>query len=155
MDEARFVSQCTAWAPGLMRIALSILRTEADAQDALQQALMKAWAARDKARPGCEQAWLTRILVNECRSIQRQRMRVTPMADLPPRPAPTPAHDLRAAMDALPDHLRLPILLKYMQGMSEREAAQALGIPVTALKGRLYRARRALESILKEEVELE
>lgn len=155
MDETKFISLCRAWAPGMLRIALSTLRQEQDAQDALQQALMKAWAAREKARPGLEQAWMTRILINECRNIQRSRRRVTPVAQVPERPAPESPPDLRTAMDALPDSLRLPILLKYMQGMSEQEAARALGIPVTALKGRLYRARRMLEKILKEEVELE
>lgn len=46
-------------------------------------------------------------------------------------------------------------MLKYMEGMSEVEAAQALGVSRPVLKGRLYRARRALEKALKEEVELE
>ena len=86
MNEAAFVALCQASMPGLYRISLSILRARQDAQDAVQQALMKAWIARDKARPGSERAWLTRIVINECRSIQRQRMRVTPMENLPQPP---------------------------------------------------------------------
>ena len=58
-------------------------------------------------------------------------------------------------MDALPDVWRLPLLLKYMEGMTEKEAARALNITQGVLKGRLYRARKALAKRLQEEVELE
>ena len=61
--------------------------------------------------------------------------------------------ELRRAIDGLPERLRLPLLLKYMEGYSEKEAAAALGITLPALKGRLLRARRQLAKELKEEVE--
>lgn len=155
MNEADFIALCQAMTESLYRISMSILRRHQDAQDAVQQALMKAWAARDRVRPGCERAWLTRIAINECRSLQRQRRRVVPVEHLPEttwQPADTA---LRDAVDALPDGLRLAILLKYMEGMTEKEAAQAMGITQQALKGRLHRGRKALERLLKEEVELE
>lgn len=154
MNEAAFTSLCQAQMPGLYRISLAILRRHADAQDAVQQALMKAWTARETVRPGSERAWLTRIVINECRNIQRQRARMVPVEHLP-EPAYTPPDTaLREAIDALPERWRLPILLKYMEGMTEAEAARALGIGQTALKGRLHRARKALEKALREEVEL-
>ncbi|MBQ8555435.1 MAG: RNA polymerase sigma factor [Clostridia bacterium] len=154
MNEAAFTALCKAYMDGLYRISLSILHAHQDAQDAVQQALLKAWTARAKARPGCERAWLTRIVINECRSIQRQRLRVFPVETLPERPCHLPDSTLRDATDALPELLRLPLLLKYMEGMSEKEAAQALGVTVTVLKGRLFRARKALGKLLNEEVEL-
>lgn len=154
MNEAAFTALCRAHMDGLYRVSRSILHAPEDAQDAVQNTLLKAWAARDRVRPGCERAWLIRIAINECRSIQRQRMRVMPVENLPEQPCNLPDTTLRDAVAVLPETLRLPILLKYMEGMSEKEAAQALGITQTVLKGRLFRARRALERQLNEEVEL-
>lgn len=155
MNEAAFTALCKAHMEGLYRISLSILHAHQDAQDAVQQALLKAWAARARLRPGFERAYLTRIVINECRNIQRQRMRVIPVEKFPEEACNPPDTSLRDAVDALPELLRLPLLLKYMEGMSEKEAAHALGITVVTLKGRLFRARKALEKLLKEEVELE
>lgn len=154
MNEAAFISLCQMHMPGLYRISLAILRSHADAQDAVQQGLMKAWTARASVRPGSERAWLTRIVINECRNIQRQRARMVPVDVLPEPPYTPPDTALKEAIDALPERWRLPLLLKYMEGMSEKEAAGVLGISQTALKGRLHRARKALEKTLNEEVEL-
>ena len=154
IDDAVFIEASREATPSLYRISISILKSRQDAQDAVQQGLLRAWAARGKARPGQERAWLTQIVVHECRNIQRYRMRVTPVERMeevawePPDPA------LRDAVEMLPEKLRLPLLMKYMEGMTEAEVAQALRISVSAVKGRLFRARRALEKQLCEEVEL-
>lgn len=157
IDEAQFTALCETLPPTLRRIALGILRSEADADDAVQQALLNAWRARQKAEPRNLRAWITRITVNECRNIQRARMRVTPVET--PRDEnesyEPPDIALRDAIAALPDMLRLPLLIKYMEGYSERETAQALRLPVTTVKNRLYRARKALAKALEEEVILE
>jgi DNA-directed RNA polymerase specialized sigma24 family protein len=55
----------------------------------------------------------------------------------------------------LSDLLRLPLLLKYIEGCSEKEAAQAIGIPVTTFKNRLHRARTELRKALDREVMFE
>ena len=157
IDEALFTEACETLLPILRRVALSVLRSDADAQDAVQQALLNAWNARKKAEPRDMKAWLTRITVNECRNIQRKRRRIVPMAE--PRgeetPYTPPDPDLKEAISSLPDVLRLPLLLKYMEGFSEREVSQALRIPVSTGKNRLYRARNALRQALSEEVILE
>lgn len=140
--------------PGLYRLAQSILHNTADAQDAVQQAAVNAWLARERIRSGGERAYLARVVINECRNIQRHRMRVLPVAQLPDRASEPEDTGLAEAVAALPEALRLPLLLKYMEGYSERETADALGISVPTLKGRLYRARRRLARELKEEVEL-
>lgn len=156
MDKLAFEALVRQNGESFYRISVSILRNAADAEDAVQQALMKGWASRSKMHPGKERAWLTRIVINECRNIQRQRMRLIPMEILPKEtPAPAQDGEVRKAVLMLPENLRLPLLLKYMEGMTEEEAAKALRISKTALKGRLFRARKALEKQLKEEVELE
>ena len=142
--------------PALYKIALGILRQDADARDAVQQALLKGWEKKENAREGMFRWYLTRILINECRNIQRHRMRVFPM-DTPPAPADTPPdyRELYAAIHQLPEDLRLPLLVKYLQGASEKEGALALGIPVTTFKSRLHRARNLLRKTLEREVTFE
>lgn len=76
MNKAAYEALCQDRMKGLYRIALSILRNPADAQDAVQQAFLNAWVHRETAYPGRETGWITRILINECRNIHRHRMRV-------------------------------------------------------------------------------
>ena len=142
--------------PALYKIAMGILRSDADARDAVQQALLKGWEKKENAREGKFRWYLYRILVNECRNIQRQRMRVFP-ADMPPAVAQMPPdyRDLYDAIYQLPEDMRLPLLLKYIEGCSEKEGAACLGIPVTTFKNRLHRARKQLRKILDREVMFE
>ena len=140
----------------LYKIAMGMLRQEADARDAVQQALLKGWEKKEAAREGMFRWYLTRILLNECHNIQRQRMRVFPVETPPAVESENPDYtDLYAAIHALPEDLRLPVLVKYLQGASEKEGAMALGIPVTTFKNRLHRARKALRKMLDQEVMFE
>ncbi len=155
MDEAAYIALCEEHLPSFYRIACSIVGNPQDAEDAVQQALLNAWRARDKARPGAERAWVMRILINECYSLLRRRKRLIPTAALPLPPSPAEADTaLQDAIRSLPEILRTPVLLKYMEGMSEKEAAAALGLPVSTVKNRLYRARKQLQTLLNEEVGL-
>lgn len=141
----------------LYRLAWSILRADADAQDAVQTALMRTWEKRAGIRPETLRAYMTRTLINECRNIQRSRHRIVPVEELPPIPAEQP-QDMREvyeAIAALPEMLRLPLYLKYLEDMSEKEAARALRIPVSTFKSRLHRARKQLRLVLEREVTLE
>lgn len=153
VEDGRFTEETKTILPTLYRICMSMLGSEADAQDAVQQALMKAWEKRASVRPDRFRAWLTRISINECRNIQRHRMRVEP-ADMGKEISPyiPPDVELAEAVQSLPDNLRIPLLLKYMEAWTEKEIAAALRLPQTTVKNRLYRARRALEKTLTEEV---
>lgn len=153
MDESTYIALCQQHLPAFYRMALSITGTRPDAEDAVQQTLLKGWQHRQKARAGLERAWLMRILVNECYTLLRQRSRAIPMEDLPLQPHDAPGiSPLQEAIRALPEHLRTPVLLKYMEGMSEKEVAEALRLPVSSVKNRLFRARKLLRKELNEEV---
>lgn len=154
MDREAFEALYMQALPSLYRVAMSILRHQADAQDALQEAAARAWAHAEQIRPDSGKAYLMRAVINECRNIQRRRQRVTPVEPtlLPEQAAPARENDLAEALAQLPEKLRLPLLLKYMEGCSEREAARALGVTTAAVKSRLLRGRRALAAILKEEL---
>lgn len=149
VDDETFTRESSAMLPSLYRVCQSILRAHSDAQDAVQQALLKAWTHRNRAKPESFRAWLMKIAINESRNVQRSRMRIVPVETLPEE-AEQISEDwaLREAMAALPEKLRTPLLLKYMEGYSEREIASALSIPVTTVKNRLFRARNALRNAL-------
>lgn len=155
MDEATYIAVCETHMASLFRVACSIVGSRQDAEDALQQTLLNAWRHRETARPGSERAWMMRILVNECRSLLRRRKKALPMEELPcaevPRQTDT---DLQSAIRALPESLRTPLLLKYMEGLTEKEVAAAMHLPVSSVKNRLFRARKALKKHLTEEVGL-
>ena len=82
-------------------------------------------------------------------------MRVTPRADLDGKDPERADNELYRAVSALPEKYRLPLLLRYMEGYSEKEAAEALKISTGALKSRLFRARNQLRNMIIEEREKE
>ncbi len=151
MDEASFTRETLALAPALYRICMSILHCDADAQDAVQQCLLKAWVHRENAHQERFRAYVAKIAVNECYNIRRYRKRVCPVEEIwDAREAEPPDMDIRDAVAALHEKLRVPLLLKYRENFSEKEIAQALGIPVSTIKSRLYRARRTLQKALRD-----
>lgn len=152
-----YVKTTEAALNGLYKLAVSILRHGPDAQDAVQQALLKTWERRASIREDSFRAYLTRVVINECRNIQRHRMRVAPqeLPTLAAPEAPEEHRELYEAISALPERYQLPIMLKYLNGLSEKEAASTLKIPVTAFKSRLHRARKALKEQLSREVVFE
>ena len=139
--------------PGLYRLAQSILHHREDAMDAIQQAIEKAWKVSGRIRAGEEKAYISRIVINECRNIQRHMMRVTPRADLAGKEPEKADNDLFRAISGLPEKYRLPLLLRYMEGYSEKETAETLKISVAALKSRVFRARNQLKDMIIEESE--
>ena len=155
-DRAEYERVAQEALPCLYKIAVSILRSDADARDAVQQALLKGWEKKENAQPGKFSRYLTRILVNECRNIQRHRMRVFPVEAPPARADLDPDYrELYAAIDSLEEKLKLPLLMKYLQGFSEKDGAKALGVTVGTFKSRLHRARKALRAKLNGEVTFE
>ena len=149
----QFTQAAEELSPTLYRVCVSILHHAQDAQDAAQETLVKAWAKRHTLRADTMRAYLVRIAINECRNIQRHRMRQTPVEHLPEQGAPSGGHDLdlRRQIDALPETLRLPILLYYMEGWNDRMIASALGVTAVAVRSRLSRARKRMKHMLEQE----
>ena len=151
IGKQQFTQEAMALLPALTRIALGILRNGADAQDAVQQSLLKAWEKRDQAREDSFRGWLTRIVINQCRDMLRGKKKWVPMETLPDRPVEERDYDppdpvLAGALAGLKESLRVPLLLRYMEGYSNQEIAGILNLPATLVKNRLFRARRALQN---------
>lgn len=141
----------------LFRTALAIVGNETDARDATQQAFIASWSRMSGLRDLDRfDAWLGRILINECRMQLRHRRRVreVSVANVADSPFPTtsPAADspdFDDAFDRLSVDQRALLVLHHMHGYGVREIAAWLGIPSGTVKWRLSRARSALRRELE------
>jgi RNA polymerase sigma-70 factor (ECF subfamily) len=145
-----------------LAIAVHLVGDRADAEDAVQEALLRAYRHlgryREQDRFG---AWLTRILVNQCRTARARARRPLPdhldWADAE-RVAAHPADDvppdaerreaLARALGRLPDDQREAVVLRYADELSFAEMAAATGATPAALKMRVQRACRRLRALL-------
>lgn len=142
------------------RTAYLLVRDPVDAEEAVQEAFLRAWRFRDALPSGDGfQPWLYRVLVNTCYSQLRRdiprRDRTTDDGDLDQiataGPLPEDAATGRTVADAvvaaladLPDALRVPAVLRYWTGLSEKEIAVAIRRRPGTVKSRLHEARRRL-----------
>ncbi len=150
MDAREFTDRVVACEEKLFRIAYLTLGGYARCEDAVQEALAKAWAGRNALRnPAYFETWLVRVLINECRNLQR---RSRPAAELPENyaPAEPPDPGLRDALGALGEKYRTPLLLRYVAGYSVAETAKILRVTAGVVKWRLEHAKRELRKTLSE-----
>ena len=156
-DEQSFAALVPPLTPAVLRVAAALVGM-ADAEDAAQEAVLRAWQAWPTLRdPQSLRPWLLRITVNVCRSWLRSRFgthrRMTePLPDvdpgipdmLPETSLGTSGHvaelDLRQALAELPDDLRLIVTLRYFGGMDSTEIGHALDMPASSVRTRLRRA---------------
>lgn len=151
MHKEDFTTHMLACGDALWRVARAILPREEDCRDALQETALRAWAARDSLRDeALFSTWATRILINVCRSQLRRQRRIV-LTDEVPEPAAQTVPPVWQAVSALPESLRLPVVLHYVDGYSIEETAAILRVPRSTVRGRLARARRALRLELDEE----
>ncbi len=137
-------------------IAANILGNRADAEDAVQEAMLKAYRGAARFRGGASvSTWLYRILLNTCYDLLRQSRRRAegPMPDsLAAAPAGSRDHPLRLsiekALSGLEPRERAAFLLCEVEGFSHREAGEILDVGEGASRALLFRARRHLQKAL-------
>lgn len=152
----------------LFRMSVAILRSEANARDAVQEACVHAWSYLPRLRDqGRFDAWLSQIVVNACRSQlrheRRVRVREIDVAAMPADeadPALEVVNDaesiaeveaIRRAFDRLDPATRSLLALHYVEEQPLAEIAAAMGAPVGTIKWRLSNARKALDRALEVE----
>lgn len=132
----------------LFRLARQALRSDEEAADAVQSAFLKAWQRLAHLRdPAAFPHWLTRILINETRTVLRRRHPEWLSLDtLPELPAAENLSDgeLRLWIRELPGPQRLALILRYVYGYGPDEIGAMLGTPSGTIRSRLHRAVRAL-----------
>lgn len=154
MTHEVFAGRIVAMQERLYRVSASILRQEADREDAVQSCIEKAWVKLPTLKDETlMEHWITRILINECYAILRRQKRFVPVEQIPDSPAPPDADpDLYRFFTSLPDKLRIPMTLHYVEGMDLKEISSILRMPVSTIKTRLHRGRnRMREELTKSE----
>lgn len=160
-DLAAYAELVNRYRVGLQRYALHLLGNREDAEEALQDSLVRAHRAiRDCRQPALFRAWLTRILVNRCRTrLARGGLSLTegngangldgisvePLVD-----QRAWREEIRRALALLSDDLREAFLLRHVEEFSYDEMAELTGASVSALKMRVSRACEQLRRELQE-----
>ena len=158
LDRTEFVERVEGCQARLYRVALAALGS-ADAEDAVQEALIAAWRALGSLRDErLFETWLMRILINRCRGELRARARrATPVPDEAlragmPRGVPEPPDPgLYRALAQLDVKYRLPLMLSCAEGYSTDEIAAMLRLPGGAVKWRIHQGRVKLRELLEKE----
>lgn len=148
MDRDFFAASVQDMERSLYCVARSYLRSEADCEDALQTALLRAWEKRHTLRqPQYFRTWLTRILINTCKETLRRQKRETPAAVFPEAAAPQGADiALWDALRVLDEKYRIVIILYYRDGYDICDIARILRTTQGTVKSRLSRARQQLKA---------
>jgi RNA polymerase sigma-70 factor, ECF subfamily len=157
----RFLRLANAELDRAYRLAGMILGDRIEAEDATQDALLRAWRSAASLRdPNGFQAWFDRILVNICRDRLRRRRRIVfspldldgPQADRPDQADPFRAlldrdQVVRAMAGLNPDE-RLVVVLHYWADLTLDGVAERLGWPVGTVKSRLHHALNEIRRVL-------
>jgi RNA polymerase sigma-70 factor (ECF subfamily) len=171
-DQADFERDAMQYAPQLYSAAIRMTRNRADAEDVVQETFLKAYRSYHSYTEGTNlKAWLYRILTNTYINTYRKRQRrptETELGELQDlylykrlgeaSGASQSAEsdmldafvdtDITEALDALPETFRLPVVYADVEGLSYKEIAEALDIPIGTVMSRLHRGRKALQKKL-------
>lgn len=144
----------------LYTVAFRLTGNRDDAQDLVQEALLKVRRGLERYEPGSLEGWLARIVTNVFLDDMRRRKR-RPSSTLPENPdlvlPPSPAADevshelpadLQAALASIPEDFRVPVVLCDVADQSYEQIAAAVGVPVGTVRSRIHRGRRLLRSTL-------
>lgn len=154
MDQEEFTQQTEAVKVRLYRAAYLYLGSEADALEAVDEAVYQALRSLKKLRRAeFFETWITRILINECHRELRRRKRLAGEEALPDAAGPDQydALPLREAVGKLPEELRQVVVLRFFAGYTQAETAAALEIPQGTAATRQRRALALLRLELGEE----
>ncbi|MBQ7060082.1 MAG: sigma-70 family RNA polymerase sigma factor [Firmicutes bacterium] len=139
----------------LYATARTILLNDQDCQDAVQETIVKAFTnLRQLKKDRYARTWLVRILINECYDVLRRGQKIISLeasreAQERPSPVPEDYSDLYRAVEDLPEDLRIPVVLYYIDDFSVREIAGMMDISEGAVQKRLARARGKLRVALE------
>jgi RNA polymerase sigma-70 factor (ECF subfamily) len=169
---ARFEREALPMLDGFYRHAMKLTHDHADAEDLLQETAAKAFAGFDRFRDGTNLGgWLYRIMLNSHISDYRKQQRrpaqwltdsisegqmlseaLHSSAGLRSAEDVALDHfeddDIKAAMQALPDRMRITVYLADVEGRRFREIAELTGVPIGTVMSRLHRGRRRLRRLL-------
>jgi RNA polymerase sigma-70 factor, ECF subfamily len=174
-EKQRFEDEALPLLDSLYAGALRMTRNPADAEDLVQDTMVRAYRAFDRFEPGTNlKAWLFRIMtnayINTYRKKQREPQKVSQddveefdlyqeLKNRDPNYETTPEtlvldslvdSDILTAIDELPEQFRMAVVLSDLEGFSYAEMAQIMDVPMGTVMSRLHRGRKALQKRLWE-----
>ena len=154
-DAEAFVEAVEGQMAGLYKVARSILDSDEDVADAIQETILAAFEGIGRLRePGYFTTWLVRILVNKCRDRLREKSRIIPMEELPERKSRQEEYEnveWKEALSGLDEKYRLILVLYYAEGFKTAEIGQILEVPDATVRTRLSRARKQLFNLYQDD----
>jgi RNA polymerase sigma-70 factor (ECF subfamily) len=172
-DKLRFQRDALPLLDSLYAGALRMTRNPADAEDLVQETMLRAYRSFDRFEPGTNlKAWLFRILTNAYINVYRKRQRepqkvsqediedfdlYQELKDHDPQFSATPESivldslvdsDITDAIDDLPEQFRLAVVLSDLEGFTYAEMAEIMDVPMGTVMSRLHRGRKALQKRL-------
>jgi RNA polymerase sigma-70 factor, ECF subfamily len=154
---ARFQALCGSLRPDLFRFAFWLARDRAVAEDVVQDTLLRAWRSLDSlGEDAAARPWLLTIARREfARRFERKRFETVDIDEVPALEDPAlgaeeaqELAELRAAIFALEDDYREPLVLQVLMGYSTEEIAAHMGLKAGAVLTRLFRARQKLRAVV-------
>lgn len=174
-DKRRFQGEAIPLLDSLYAAAMRMTRNPSDAEDLVQETMMRAYRSFNRFEPGTNlKAWLFRIMTNAYINTYRRRQRepqklsqedvqdfdlYQQLKDHDPRFTETPESlvldslldaDIARALDELPEQFRLAVILSDLQDFTYAEMAEIMDVPMGTVMSRLHRGRKALQKRLWE-----
>ena len=172
-DRADFADDAMGLMSSLYSAAMRLTRNPADAEDLVQETYLRAYRGYEGFKAGTNlKAWMYRILTNAYLNDYRKKQRRPTETDLEAvedlylyrRLGPDAGklgrsvedelaglfvdHEVKQAVEDLPDHYRIPILLADVEGFAYAEIAEILDVPIGTVMSRLHRGRKQLQKRL-------
>jgi len=147
----------------LYNVAYRLTGNDDEAQDLVQESLLRIRRGLERYEPGSLNGWLARIVTNVfLDEVRRKRRRPTdalpddPGRVLPPAPAadeiPTGlSTEIEHALEGLPEEFRVPVVLCDVSDLSYEQIAASTGVPIGTVRSRIHRGRRMLRAALAAE----
>ncbi len=154
MDKDSFAKNVLEAETTMYRVAKSIMVNESDCEDAVSEAVLKAYEKLNTLREERYfKTWLIRILINECYRKKRAQAKIIPLEDYAESLTVNDesCSELYGAVMKLKPRIRITVVLHYIEGYGVEEIAGILKIPAGTVKSRLHAGRKMLREELKNE----
>lgn len=154
MNKEQLGSLVIASEDTMYHVAKTLLRSDADCADAIQEAIVKAFSKLHTLKEDkYGKSWLIRILINECYIIMRREKKLVSLEEFSSGEESWEREDysdLYEALSRLPEDVRITVTFYYLEGYSVKETADLLNTTESTVKNRLARARTKLRKDLED-----
>lgn len=148
-DKEAFITLIEEQKQSMYKVAAGILKNDADAADAIQDTVLSSYEnIRGLKEPKYFKTWLTRILINHCNRILKERGKTVPLQEHPElkqRQEDNTMQELQLMLKGMDDQYRTVLLLYYVEGFSIKEISSILEMNENTVKTRLARGRKCLK----------